>query len=196
VLSFLPTSPTKFTLYPTGTGEARSFDVNPVANTGIYCTWTRDGAKAAFTGAEPGKAPRAYLLDVNAGKARPVTPEGTTGAWLSPDGSRIVTQAGQRFMIYPVGEGEPKPLIGLSSAEVPLQWHESSRKLFVWDRKFPAHIVLLDPATGERKEWLTIQPPDPAGLLYATLFITPDGKYYAYRYRRVLTNLFVAEGLR
>jgi hypothetical protein len=28
------------------------------------------------------------------------------------------------------------------------------------------------------------------------LFFTPDGKSYAYRYRRVLSTLYVADGLR
>jgi len=31
--------------------------------------------------------------------------------------------------------------------------------------------------------------------LYGEIFITPDGKSYGYRYRRVLADLFLAENL-
>ena len=68
--------------------------------------------------------------------------------------------------------------------------------LRVGPHSFPAHVSLLDVRTGERKPWLNTMPPDPAGLLYANLFLTPDGKSYAYRYRRVLSTLYVTDGLR
>ncbi len=41
-----------------------------------------------------------------------------------------------------------------------------------------------------------LSPPERAGLLWGSLFVTPDGTAYAYRYRRVLGGLFLAEGLR
>ena len=85
---------------------------------------------------------------------------------------------------------------GISAHEYPVQWDASGTKLYVWNRSFPAHVSLLDIRSGQRKQWLETVPPDPAGLLYATLYITPDGKSYAYRYRRVLSTLYVSNGLR
>ena len=66
----------------------------------------------------------------------------------------------------------------------------------MWDHSFPAHIILIDIRSGKRKPALETKPPDPAGVLYANFFITPDGNSYAYRYRRVLSTLYVADGLR
>jgi hypothetical protein len=76
-----------------------------------------------------------------------------------------------------------------------VQWDGSSAHVYVWDRRFPARITLVDPWTGERKPWLETMPPDPSGVLYGHFFITPDGKTYAYRFRRVLTTLFLGDGL-
>ena len=59
-----------------------------------------------------------------------------------------------------------------------------------------ARIFLVDPWTGERKKFLETMPPDPSGVLYGNFYITPDGKTYAYRFRRVLSTLFAADGLK
>jgi len=196
IASFRPSSPGKIILYPTGTGEARSFDIGPIANTGIFCSWTRDSSQFVYTGSESGKPPRPYLIDVASGTARPVAPENTADAMISPDGHFVLARNAQGFALYPIEGGAPQPVHGISAHEYPVQWDSSGTKLYVWDRSFPAHISLLDTRSGERKPWLETMPPDPAGLLYANLFFTPDGKSYAYRYRRVLSTLYVTDGLR
>jgi len=196
IASFRPSSPGKIILYPTGTGEARSFDIGPIANTGIFCSWTRDSSQFVYTGSESGKPPRPYLIDVASGTARPVAPENTADAMISPDGHFVLARNAQGFALYPIEGGAPQPVHGISAHEYPVQWDSSGTKLYVWDRSFPAHISLLDTRGGERKPWLDTMPPDPAGLLYANLFFTPDGKSYAYRYRRVLSTLYVTDGLR
>jgi Tol biopolymer transport system component len=196
IVSFRPSSPGKIILYPTGTGEPRSFDIGPVANIGVFCSWTRDSSQFVFTGSESGKPPRAYLIEVASGRARPVAPDNTSDAIISPDGRFVLARNAQGFALYPLEGGTPQPVRGISAHEYPVQWDSSGSKLYVWDRIFPAHVSLLDPRSAERKPWLDTMPPDPAGLLYANLFFTPDGKSYAYRYRRVLSTLYVADGLR
>ena len=196
IASFRPSSPGKIILYPTGTGEPRSFDIGPIANTGIFCSWTRDSSEFVYTGSESGKPPRPYLIDVASGTARPVAPENTSDALISPDGHFVLARNAQGFALYPIEGGAPQPVHGISAHEYPVQWDSSGTKLYVWDRSFPAHVSLLDPRSGVRKPWLDTMPPDPAGLLYANLFFTPDGKSYAYRYRRVLSTLYVTNGLR
>jgi hypothetical protein len=196
VLSFMPSSPGKTVLYPTGPGEPRHFDLGPIVNVGIFCSWTRDSSQFAYTGAESGKPLRNYLIDATSGKARAVTPEGTSDSMISPDGHFLLAKNAQGFALYPVAGGSPQPVHGILARELPIQWDTSGTKVYVWDRSFPAHVSLLDPRTGVRKPWLQTMPPDAAGLLYANLFLTPDGKSYAYRYRRVLSTLYVADGLR
>jgi hypothetical protein len=55
---------------------------------------------------------------------------------------------------------------------------------------------MVDLKTGARQPWTTLVPPDSAGVLYGSVVMTPDGKTCVYRYRRIMTTLFLAEGLR
>jgi|ERR1700756_5782953 len=100
------------------------------------------------------------------------------------------------FQLYPVGGGEPQSVKGLNDGEVPIQWDDSGTKLYIWNRTFPAHTFLLDLKTGLRQAWTTLVPPDIAGVLYGNIVMTPDGKTSVYRYRRAMTTLYLAEGLK
>jgi hypothetical protein len=52
-----------------------------------------------------------------------------------------------------------------------------SRRLFAAD--------LVDVATGERRPWRELRPPDPAGVVVTVpVLVTPDGTSYAYCYLR------------
>lgn len=55
----------------------------------------------------------------------------------------------------------------------------------------------LDLATGRRELRRELMPPDPAGvLMIRPPHISSDGKSYAYSYRRTLSELFLADGLK
>jgi Tol biopolymer transport system component len=197
VAAFLPSTNSMFRLLPTGTGETRNFDLSPVHTLNYYGSWVRDGSKFAFLGAEPGHKTRGYLVDTSSGKASPVTPEGTSDPLVSPDGKFVLARDPQQnFQMYPVGGGEPTAVAGLAAGEMPIQWDTSGAKLYVWDRTFPARIFLVDVHSGQRQSWTVLAPPDSAGVLYGTIVLTPDGKTAAYRYRRAVTTLFLAEGLK
>jgi len=196
IAAFLPTN-SNFRLIPTGAGETRIFNLGPVRTLDYYGSWVRDSSKFAFPGEEPGKRARTYLVDIKTGRATAVTPEGTSDPLISPDGKTVVARdATQTFQLYPVGGGEPQPVKGLSDGEVPIQWDDFGTKLYVWDRTFPAHIFLLDLKTGSRQPWTTLVPPDSAGVLYGNIVMTPDGKTSVYRYRRAMTTLYLADGLK
>jgi len=197
ILAFLPSSPSTLRLLPTGAGETRSFDISPVRALDYFGSWVRDGSKFAFMGSASGQPARTYMLDTASGKVSAVTPEGTMDPVISPDGKFVVARDQQReFHLYPVDGGVPQPLKGLKEGELPIQWEASGAKLYVWDRTFPAHIFLLDLKTGGRQPWTTIVPPDSSGVLYGNIVMTPDGKTSVYRYRRAVTTLFLAEGLK
>ena len=197
VLSLMPSQPSKLALYPTGIGQAQLIDVSPAHLLNSNGSWTSDGSTILFTGAEQNGAPRAYLVDTKSRTSRPITPLGTSDAIISPDGQYVIARdSSSQFEVFPAGPGEAQPVKGLGSDEVPIQWDISSRKLYVWNRRLPAKIFLLDIKTGTRMLWLEITPAELSGLLYSEVLITPDGRSYGYRYRRVLTDLFLAEGLR
>ena len=54
----------------------------------------------------------------------------------------------------------------------------------------------MEVGTGRREPWKTITPQDPAGIWGADLMISPDGKSYAYNCARLLTNLYLVDGMK
>ena len=55
----------------------------------------------------------------------------------------------------------------------------------------------MDLSLGRRELWKEITPPDAAGVVaIPRVLMTPDGKSYVYNYRRKLSELYLAEGLK
>jgi len=55
----------------------------------------------------------------------------------------------------------------------------------------------VDLATGRREDWKELAPSDPAGVkTISPVRFSADGKSYAYSYYRVLSDLYVVEGLK
>ena len=64
-----------------------------------------------------------------------------------------------------------------------------------------SRIYKLDLATGRKELWREIAIPDPAGIMivgpeFPTLLLTPDGSSYVYSYLRVLSDLYLVNGLK
>jgi hypothetical protein len=76
-------------------------------------------------------------------------------------------------------------------------WTPDGRSLYVGPVAMPARVDLCDVATGTRRLWKEIIPPDPAGVLaIGPIHISQDGKSYVYSYRRALDELFLVTGLK
>ncbi len=77
-------------------------------------------------------------------------------------------------------------------------WTPDGKSLYVGRRgEYPARIFRLDLASGKRELWKELSPPDPAGISnVAPPAIADDGMTYAYSYNRILSDLFLAEGLK
>ena len=61
----------------------------------------------------------------------------------------------------------------------------------------PAKVFILDLATGKRELWRQIEPIDAAGVTYVSPILpAADGKSYVYGYRRILSDLYLVEGLK
>ncbi len=188
-----------FVLLPTGPGEPRPLEKNGV--TPQWADWFPDGQRLLVFGSEAGHGNRLYVRDLGAGKARAISPEGAGFVWkaLSPDGRWAVTTdpAGAPWL-YPIETGEAHALPGATAGDTPIRWSADGRSLYVQrGSRAPARIDIVDVATGQRRLWKELTPPDPAGVSsMGPIVITADGSAYVYSYRRLLDDLFVAEGLR
>jgi Tol biopolymer transport system component len=77
--------------------------------TGIT-SWSHDGSKVVFTGAEPGRPPRVFLLDPTSGVTRAITQEETSDPLLTPDGEMLlVKDNSMAYVIYSMQGGHPEP---------------------------------------------------------------------------------------
>ena len=92
----------------------------------------------------------------------------------------------------------PIPLTYLDRDDEPLQWSPDGSLLFVRRAgAWPAAVDRVNTATGDRESWKTIQPADPGGIdAVFRILITPNGKSYCHDYVRLLSELFVVEGLK
>ncbi len=188
-----------FVLLPTGAGEPRALDKAGV--TPQWADWFPDGQRLLVFGNEAGRGNRLYVRGLGAGKARPISPEGAGFVWkaLSPDGRwAVATDPAGMPWLYPIEAGEAHALPGATPEDTPIRWSADGRSLYLQrGSRAPARIDIIDVATGQRRLWKELTPPDPAGVSsMGPIVITADGSAYAYSYRRLLDDLFAADGLR
>jgi Tol biopolymer transport system component len=161
--------------------------------------WFPDGKRLAVGGSESGRPSRSYEYTIASGKLRPLTPEGTAGTLVSPDGRLLVAATGAKWMVWPVDGGEPRDVNGLLAQDAISAWAADGRSLFVsgpttiWGRD----IAKLDLATGRRDRLLTFGPSDQAGVrVVMPPLVSADGRTYAYRSSYSFSDLFVGDGIR
>jgi Tol biopolymer transport system component len=199
-LSIRLSQPTELLLLPTGAGQPRTLPRGTVREYHWAC-FLPDGKRVLLVGNEEGRATRLFVQPTEGGAPRAVTPEGT---WtetntITPDGRFVVAQGGDP-RIFPLEEmGEGRALRGLESGDTPLRWSGDGRSLFLHAAGggLPARVVRLDPASGRREPWMSLQPTDPAGVVgVGSIVLTPDGRTYVYEYIRALSDLYLVQGMR
>src|SRR5207249_11751435 len=198
-LALRPGNPTQLQLLPLGAGEVRLLTHDDINH--HWATWCPDGTCVLFSGNEPGRGIRLYVQTLDGRPPRPVTPEGIRITWhpVSPDGRTVAAVGpGDQVLLYPLRGGDPEPVRGIVAGDRPVRWSADGRAIFLLrDGELPAPLVRLDLATGRREPWKQFMPSDPAGVgLINPAFVTSDGRHYVYSFRRVLSDLYLAEGLR
>jgi hypothetical protein len=146
---------------------------------------------------KPGHKSRIYVQAINSGSPRPISPEGVNGFIPTGDG-KFVFGFSDSVALYPIdGQGAPQPVPGIHPDESILSVSPDGRSVLVGVRGGSAvDVMRVDLASGRRELFKKIGPPDPAGVSVQHLVFTPDGKYYAYAYANVLSELYLVEGLR
>ena len=204
-LALQPTRPQpQLILLPTSQGQPK-----PLSNPGIkeyhYASFFPDGKQILFTGIEArdGAVIRSFIQDINTGNFHAFTEEGTTALRVSPDGKRVITlQPDRTFYIQDLHGGEPKEIPGLERDDEPIQWSDDGRAVFVKAAgDFATKIYRVNLASGERREWRDIDPPNKIGLVglevnSGGILITPDGKVCIYTYWTLVQQIVSASILR
>ncbi len=195
-LAVVQSRPPQLVIYPTGAGQTQQLQRGEIENY-VSAQWSRDGKSVLICGNEPGKGTRFYVQEIAGGAARPVTPEGTRDGWLSSDGKLVLARgADGKYSIYPIDGGEPRPVPGLTEADVLAQWSADGRSVLVYRRaEIPCRLERVDLATGHRTLFKEFAPADRAGLLsLREIFVTDDLRSYAYTGYYQVSSLFVSEG--
>ena len=202
--------PERLVLLPTGPGQPRWLHNGPVTDY-FAVRWFPDGQRIVFVGLEHGMGRRRYVQEVSGGEPRIVEwMGGVQHTPFLPDGKSYIGNVKGRRYVVDMQRGEPRPVPGWIESDLPLQVSPDGRWLFVFDlgllyapqpEGVRRKVDRLDLATGERQPWLTVVIRDSTGVIppgpeFEPLLITPDGRSYVHNYSRVLSELFLVEGLR
>jgi eukaryotic-like serine/threonine-protein kinase len=192
-------SPSQLRLLTTGAGEAKDLTHDNINHS--WAHWFPDGKRILFSGNEPGKGVKLYVMDVASGKSEAITVEGVNGTAfvISPD-SQWVAGIGpdEKGYLFPVAGGDPRPIPGLNTGEQAITFSADSHSLYVYQPgELPARVDRLDLQTGKRTLWKELIPSDPAGVeTIGPIIMTPDAKTCVFGYHRMLADLYLVEGLK
>src|SRR5262249_51364119 len=122
-------------LVPTKFGKPQRLVKAPLQDA-HWATFRQPGNALLIAGNEPGHAVRLYL-QTPPGPPRAISEEGINpvlgGMAASPDGKRVAAIGpGGRIALYPIEGGEPTRLDYLETGNVPVQWSEDGKSLFVF----------------------------------------------------------------
>ncbi len=189
-------SPGQVQLLPTGAGQARRLTNDGMDHQVI--AWVPDGTGLIFSATEPNKQGRCYWMDLN-GKSRAIAPPGTTGLAVTLDNRFLLGRDSEgNYLYYPLAGGDPKPFpVKLDSDDRFMKFVPDGKSILAYQRGVPARVFRLSIDTSRREEVRQIAPSDPAGVESVSgIYFSADGKSYAYSYYRVLSDLWVVDGLK
>jgi hypothetical protein len=203
VLAYDPGLPHRFKIVPMGVGQEVIVDTGKVES--VWAWFLPDREEILINGREPGKTWRYYTVRPGGDEPQPVTPEGVDhyrsqrvvsedGRWVAGYVTSPIDREGR---VFSLDGGEPYDIPGLEVGDVQMRWSRDGRGYYVFDRDaLPAAVQRIDLATGQRTLTHSLMPTDSAGIRsISEILMTPDGRYYAYNYTRLLDVLYLIEGL-
>ena len=191
-------SPPDFVLLPTGVGQQRPLPTgNIIPNLGQFLP---DSKRLLFDGHETGHASRVYVMNLDGGAPRAITPEGFSlrGKSLSPDGKRVAVLSSSGIAWATLEGGEPQFVRGSQPGDLPLRWTKDGQGLLIGMRgETSCPVSRLDVQTGTRTAWKTFSISDVAGVVGAACpLLAADEEHYVSGYTRNLSDLFLVEHLK
>jgi len=188
-------------LLPTGPGQERSISGAGIAVGGGWIGFHPDGRHIIARGVEPGHRERAYELTLDGTAApRPLTPEGTRPALLSPDGRALLIQSSESDDLAVVSmsasDEAPPAAARLTGGGTPVHWNADGRSILV-AMDSPIRIDRLELASGRRTLWRAFPEAGRLGMGGGTeIALTPNEDSWVVGYQRFFSELVVVEGVR
>jgi eukaryotic-like serine/threonine-protein kinase len=187
----------RVTLYPIGPGQPRNIPLSGLDQIQNGSSrFLPNGKQITINGNEPGHGVRSYLVNIDDGKSVPITPEGVTGSYVSPDGRQLLANNGEIFSLQ---DGTaPRPIPGLDPDFKPLQWSADATAVYgYYGGHIPAKVSRVDVATGHETFIQEIKPQSTVGLVYiAPVVVNRDASRFAFSYYQVFSVLYEVTGLR
>jgi WD40 repeat protein len=200
----LPIDGAPVMLHPTGAGQTRTLP-NPEKLLFDTVAWLPDSRRVVMFGQPQGQLSRGYVQAIDGGPPKPFTTEGTgvrSVRWwtlpVSPDGTRIIAAGAEgQPSIFQLSDGSSTPVPGLGDDEFVVQWLQDARHLLVARAEGSAWVIeRLELTTGQRTPAFEIRAREGAGLRLSVVAISRDGRHYVHSYSRLLSDLFLVDGLR
>jgi serine/threonine protein kinase/Tol biopolymer transport system component len=190
--------PPQLVLLPTGPGDPISLTRDRLNH--AHGRFLPDGKQIVFAAGEPGRDRLLYIQPIASGEARPISrAEVLATGPVSPDGRFTAGRSlANRITLYPTAPGDPVAVPGVEPLERAAEWSADGKSLYIYRRgELPMKVFRVDVVSGRRELWREFAPSDPAGVVeIQSVVMTPDTTAYAYTYARILSDLFVAEGLK
>ena len=190
-------------LIPVGAGEVRRLEPHLCE----HADWLSD-ARILCEPLDPTGKVRLLAIELASGKATEIAVAEDAaadmhfGGLLSPDRSFLAVAArGGGLWIVPLAGGASRRIAAsadLPKGTSPAGWTSDGRQLFIArEDEVPMRVRKLDLASGRIESWKTLAPEDLAGVgRFVGVRVVDDGRSWAYTYFRVLSNLYVVEGLK
>ena len=190
-------SPAQIELLPIGAGQPRVVTHDSLEHTGVR--WLPSGHAIVFSAYDANHGPRTYRMDLDSGQVRPITPEGTLGLLVSPDGKLVLAgDPDRKRWLYPIEGGDPQLFAAnLDPGDDVIAWEKDGKSILVFKAGIVATVVRLYLGSSKVEEVKTFSPSDPAGVVtVGGVRFSADRKSYAYDYFRILSDLYVVDGLK
>lgn len=197
-LRTVSSGPNELNLVPTGPGDTRPIPLQGISP--VETEWLSDGKRILVYGIGPSGNIRPYVVRLSGGAPRPIFPEDTKAGAVTPDGKWILGIRESQVSLYPLDGGEAHPLPQkpgerLNPTNIP-RWADDDHTIITAEYGIPARLFRVDIQTWQKKLWKEIAPPDTAGVRSVDwVLITADGTSYVCTFRRVLSELYLVDGL-
>jgi hypothetical protein len=178
-------------LLPVGTGKTRRIELGLQ----YHRAAPLDGRRALVLASEAGKPRRFYRLEGD--EAVPVSPEGSWMEWQARGSEVLARNREGKVWALSAEGGEPR-LVATLPAHHDLAHPAPEGRWYVIERGLrPGVVRTLDLSTGQLGEHRTLAARDSTGYVEAATFVaSDDGAHHAYTYFRLLSTLFVVDGMR